>query len=236
MATKSVYLPQPAVTNSIIQITDEEHRHLAVARAELGEQTDVFDGRGHVWVCEVVDVAKRHTSLKVIREWDSPAPRVELILALALIHRPAFELALEKAVETGVTRIIPLVASRSNIARADRSGRSDRWQRIVVEAAKQSKRFHLPRLDAPVPFAQTLQVEAGSKIMFAEHNGSPLKSAVAGSPVLYLVGPEGGWTDDELSSARDAGFHMVSLGSGILRSETVAIVGAALIRYELGDM
>ncbi len=66
--------------------------------------------------------------------------------------------------------------------------------------------------------------------------GAPLKSAAITSPVLFLVGPEGGWTDDEIDRARAAAFRAVSLGSGILRSETAAIVGAALIRQELGDM
>ena len=70
--------------------------------------------------------------------------------------------------------------------------------------------------------------------MFAERGGGPLKSALAGSTVLFLIGPEGGWTDTELAEARDNGFHAVSLGEGILKAETAAIVGASLIRYELG--
>jgi 16S rRNA (uracil1498-N3)-methyltransferase len=80
-----------------------------------------------------------------------------------------------------------------------------------------------------------LSIPAKSKIMFAERGGGPLKSALAGSPVLFLIGPEGGWTDSELVEARDSGFHAVSLGEGILKAETAAIVGASLIRYELGE-
>jgi 16S rRNA (uracil1498-N3)-methyltransferase len=71
--------------------------------------------------------------------------------------------------------------------------------------------------------------------MFAERNGGPLKSALAGSPVLALIGPEGGWTDEELSAARDHGFHTVSLGPAILKAETAAIVGTALIRHLLSE-
>ena len=81
---------------------------------------------------------------------------------------------------------------------------------------------------------QVLSMTAASKIMFAERDGGPLKSALAGSPVLYLIGPEGGWTDSELTAAREQGFHLVSLGSTILKAETAAIVGGALIRHELG--
>jgi 16S rRNA (uracil1498-N3)-methyltransferase len=114
--------------------------------------------------------------------------------------------------------------------------RHDRWNRIVIEAAKQSKRFHVPVLESPIKFDQILGMSASSRILFAERDGIPLKSALAGAPVMFLVGPEGGWTDDELHAAADASFKLVSLGSGILRSETAAIVGASLIRYELGEM
>jgi 16S rRNA (uracil1498-N3)-methyltransferase len=103
----------------------------------------------------------------------------------------------------------------------------------VIEASKQSKRYWLPAIDDPTPFQDVLQFPTPTKIVFAERDGGPLKSALAGSPALFLVGPEGGWTDSELESARKHGFHLVTLGDGILRTETAAITGAALIRYEL---
>src|SRR6185436_17207569 len=129
---KSVYLPSPHIQSGIINIADEEHRHLSVARAEPGEGVEVFDGAGRVWTCEVVEVGKRLSLVRVQSERVEPLPTVELILGLALIRSAAFELALEKVVEVGVTRIVPFLASRSN-AKAERH---DRWQRIVVEAAK----------------------------------------------------------------------------------------------------
>ena len=155
----------------------------------------------------------------------------EVILALAMIRIAAFEFAIEKAVEVGVTRIVPFTAARSNVAPGNRH---DRWMRIVIEAAKQSKRYYLPALDSPMTLEQVLSIPAASKIMFAEREAGPLKSALAGLPVLYLIGPEGGWSDRELSTACNSGFHTVSLGAAILKAETAAIVGAALIRYELG--
>jgi len=75
---------------------------------------------------------------------------------------------------------------------------------------------------------------ASSKIIFAERGGGPLKPALAGSPVLYLIGPEGGWTDEELTTAGNCGFTLVSLGEAMLKAETATIVGGAIIRYELG--
>ena len=232
MSHKSVYLPAPSIQDNRILIAGDEHRHLVVARVEPDELIEIFDGNGHAWTAAVESVNKRETIARVTASREAAPPRFELILALAMIRIGAFELALEKAVEVGATRIAPFTASRSNV---DPGHRHDRWTRIIVEAAKQSKRYHLPQFDTPRSFAEVLSIPAASKIMFAEREGGSLKSALTGSPVLYLIGPEGGWTDEELSAARKNSFHLVSLGDAILKAETAAIVGASLIRYELGE-
>jgi 16S rRNA (uracil1498-N3)-methyltransferase len=218
------------IESGALRISGDEHQHLKVARAEAGELVEVFDGKGNVWSAKVESVGKRETLVAILqsRRMQSTAP--ELVLGLSLVKPAAFDLALEKAVEVGVTRVIPVVAARSNVPRGQRP---DRWTRIIIEAAKQAKRYHLPDLDEPVPFGSALDVAASTKIVFAEHGGGPLKSAVAGSPAFFLIGPEGGWTDAELAAAANRGFTLVGLGDGILRTETAAIVGAALIRYEL---
>jgi 16S rRNA (uracil1498-N3)-methyltransferase len=232
MSLRSVYLPRPLIENNRINIGGEEHRHLAVARAQRDEVIEIFDGDGSVWTAAVESVGKRETVAVVKESRKAARDPVELILGLAMIRIAAFELAIEKAVEVGVARIVPFTAARSNLAPANRH---DRWLRILIEAVKQSKRYYVPALDAPVTFDQVVLIPAASKIMFAEHDRGSLKSALMGSPVLYLVGPEGGWTERELSAARGNGFHAVSLGAGILKAETAAIVGASLIRYELGN-
>ena len=229
MAAKSVYLPHPELDNDRLHIVGDEHHHLTVARAENGEIVEVFNGQGDVWITEVVGASRKETVLRIIEKQHFERSGPEIILGLSLIKPSAFELALEKSVEVGVTRLIPVIAQRSNTP----ARRSDRWTRIVIEAAKQSKRRYLPVLDDPAKFEHVLGVPAVTKIVFAERSSGPLKSAVAGSPALCLVGPEGGWTDAELEAARLKGFHLVGLGESILRSETAAIVGVALLRHEL---
>jgi 16S rRNA (uracil1498-N3)-methyltransferase len=231
MALRSVYLPDPSFENQTIRIHGEEHRHLAVARAETGEIVEVFDGKGNIWTVSVVSVGKRETVAQLMESHRvEAAPRYELVLAQALIKTAAFETALEKAVEIGVTRIVPFRASRSNMAAGKRH---DRWLRIAIEAAKQSKRYHIPAVEDVCSFHEILMIPACSKIMFAERSGGPLKSALFGAPVLYMIGPEGGWTDEEMEAAGGQGFGLVSLGAGILKAETAAIVGGALIQYEM---
>ena len=230
MSLKSVYIPEPSIQDDRIRTTGEEHHHLVVGRAEKDERIEVFDGKGNACTVRVESIAKRETAAVLKESKIISRPAVELILGMAMVRTAAFESALEKSVEIGVTRIVPFASARSNAAPGNRH---DRWFRIVVEAAKQSKRYHLPALDAVGKFEQVLSIPASTKIMFAERDGGPLKSALASSPALYLIGPEGGWTDAEVAAARSHGFSAVSLGAGILKAETAAIVGGALIRYEL---
>jgi 16S rRNA (uracil1498-N3)-methyltransferase len=232
MSLRSVYVPEPSFENDRIRISGEEHRHLVVARAEQDEVIEIFDGKGNVWTAVVESAGKRETVARISGARKIVPGGPDLILALAMIRAAAFELALEKVVEIGVTRIVPFTADRSNVAPG--GNRQDRWSRIVIEAAKQSKQYIVPALDRAATFEGVLSIPASSKIMFAERDGGPLKSALALSPVLYLIGPEGGWTDREVRAASESGFHQVTLGAAILKAETAAIVGASLIRYELG--
>jgi len=230
MAIKSVYIADLAVKDNLISIRDEEHRHLSVARAEVGEEIEIFDGRGEVLTAIIAVIERRETHAHITGKRHVTADAHELILGQSLIRHAAFEFALEKAVEAGVTRIIPLIAGRSN---AKDVGRRERWHRSIVEAAKQSKRYYLPVLDEPRSFSKVLEVKAPTRIVFSEKNGSALKDAIKQSPVLYMIGPEGGWTDEELVFAQQRGFALVGLGATILKAETAAVVATALVRYEL---
>src|SRR2546425_446751 len=115
MPARSVYLSKPAIENDQICIGGEEHRHLLVARAEKGELLEIFDGNGNVWTAAVESSRRHETVARVKDSRRVPRDPVELILGLALIRTTAVELALEKAVEVGVARIVPFTADRSNV-------------------------------------------------------------------------------------------------------------------------
>src|SRR5438093_13319322 len=160
----------PFVQNERIHMTGDEHRHLVVARVEKGEAVEVFDGNGSVWTAVVESVTKRETIARLRQSRHVSPSSLELILAMSMIRIAAFELALEKAVEVGVTRIVPFTAARSNLGAGRRH---DRWMRIVIEAAKQSKHYYLPKLDEPMAFNEVLSLPASSKIIFAARGGGP---------------------------------------------------------------
>ena len=233
MALKAVYLPDLTLleNNGLIRITGDEHRHLMVGRAAPGELVEAFDGRGEVWTVRMKTISKRESEVEVVEKRRVLPEASELVLGMALVRPAAFELALEKAVEIGVSRVAPFLAARSNVS-APR--RPERWMKIVIEAAKQSKRYCLPVVEDPVEFGRLVAFPAATRVVLTERGGGRLPELKGGS-VLYVVGPEGGWTDAELEQLRASGFVAVSLGDGILKAETAAIVGGGLIRYAMGE-
>ena len=230
MAIKSVYWPDPEIREGLFSVDGDEHQHLKVSRTGVGEGVEVFDGEGRVWEGQIARLGSASTEIRIRVQRILPPP-AEIILAQALIKNAAFEWVLEKAVEVGVTRIIPFRAQRSNLLGP---GRDKRWKRIIVEAAKQSKHYHLPRLEAVTDIEHVLAVDGRSKIVFALESEGPLESALSDAPVVYMIGPEGGWANEELEAARSRGFVVVRLGPHIMRAETAAIVAGGLIAHHLG--
>lgn len=233
MATRSVYFPdaEPAISDGVLLVEGEEHRHLTVARAQAGEPVEVFDGAGTVWPGVVIRTTRAGTAIRVGPARRVPASGTAIVLAQAVIRNAAFDWILEKAVELGVARVVPFRAERSN---ETGRGRERRWERILVAATKQSKQYRVPDLEPLRSFEEVLRIEAASKVVFSEHGGGKLKAALQGAPVLCLVGPEGGWTPPELELIEHAGFRSVHFGQRVLRAETAALVGVGLVAYEMG--
>ena len=216
---------------------DESAHASGVLRIRAGDRVSVFDGRGNEYICEVVITGKRGTELKLIAPAEPPAPESPLnfTLAAALLKHDKYDLVVQKAVELGVTRLIPAVTARCDIPAKAAAKRISRWQRIVVEASKQCGRAVLMKISEVVEFGEIAERAEGTKLIFTERGGGgmPVRD---GGPVTALVGPEGGWEDDEIELALSKGFTDVTLGGRILRAETAAIAIAALVQNRFGDL
>jgi 16S rRNA (uracil1498-N3)-methyltransferase len=132
---------------------------------------------------------------------------------------------------------VPLITRYADIHlrdEADAAKRVARWQRIALEAAKQSGRAFVPKISTPAAF-DSLSVD-GLVVVFSERDGGALSSLIPSQSVTALVGSEGGWSDDEIESARARNFHIVTLGGRILRAETAAITVTALLQHRFGDL
>jgi 16S rRNA (uracil1498-N3)-methyltransferase len=162
-------------------------------------------------------------------------------LLLAVVKFDAFEWALEKATELGVSRIVPLAAARSEKALlAAAAKRSDRWKKILLESSQQSRRVRVPTLEplAKMESAFAEQTE-GMRILLSEaQDAKPLRDVLSGVKVgaaTLAIGPEGGWTDPEFAAARANSFQDASLGRLILRTETAVAAALAWLNFGLGS-
>jgi 16S rRNA (uracil1498-N3)-methyltransferase len=251
MTRRRFYAPPSAFNSALDSVTlaTEEARHLRdVLRLKVGDKVYVFNGAGQEFQCTVEESRRDSAELKVIAQITPARPESELqlTLAVALLKGEKFDLVVQKATELGVSHIVPLVTKLADIRLRDESDaakRVARWQRIALEAAKQSGRAVVPMVAAPVSFASLIAepAEPGMKrLMFSEREGKSLKAAAdltgTATRITALVGSEGGWTDEELNGAQQAGWAIVTLGGRTLRAETAAIAVAVLLQHLAGDL
>jgi len=222
------------VSGNRAALTGQNAAHLArVLRARAGQEFDVATGE-RVRRGRIVSVSEARVEFELGEDVEQVAgPDVTLLLAIYKFDR--MEWALEKAVELGATRIVPVIAQRTSPHLAPAAGkRIDRWRRIVREASQQARRASMPELSGPMPLKEAIVSDASTRIVLAEgEQERSLKDAVAGarnhSSLALAVGPEGGWTEDELRRFTAAGWTVASLGRNILRAETAAIAALAIV-------
>ncbi len=203
-----------------------------VLRARVGQEFDIATGE-----------AVRRGRIKSVRddrvefelgEKISAASVAEITLLLAIFKFDRMEWAIEKCTELGVSRIVPVISRRTDSHLATASAkRMERWQRIVRQAAEQSRRSAPPEIAAPIKISEALSLRAVVRIVLAESEGRTLLRDVvrpdaADDGIVLAVGPEGGWSEDELKSFQQTGWISASLGNTILRAETAAIAATAI--------
>lgn len=224
-----------------LRLRGAEHHYLShVLRLGPGAQLLLLDGSGRQALASVAGSSEGGLELDLLSIDETGAhggPEVTLLLGLLKGDRHDF--AIQKATELGVRRIVSVVCRRSVPAlgseRAER--RQIRWQRVVQSAAQQCRRPDLPEVTAPLSFSEALSaVPGGLRLMLYEGVAPPLRSLLpdadanaAAQPIALLVGPEGGFEDAEVAEATEAGFQPCSLGPRVLRAETAALAGLALL-------
>jgi 16S rRNA (uracil1498-N3)-methyltransferase len=200
-----------------------------------GERFLATDGEGRELVLEAERVSRSELSARVVEERVLPAgPGSALTLAVAPPKGARMDVAVEKATECGVGRIVPLQTERSVVRGRDASERVARWRRIAASATAQSGRARLPEIAPFAALADVLERPEGARLLLAHRaaGSRPLAAALAGArpgeAVVVLVGPEGGFTEAEIDLAGRRGALAVSLGPNRLRTETAAVVAVAL--------
>jgi 16S rRNA (uracil1498-N3)-methyltransferase len=227
------------------EIAGDDHHYLfRVRRLAAGDRLILFDGDGVEAEAEVVGAGPRTGTLAVRPPRRGDAPTARLTVLLSIIKGERMDWCVAKLVELGVGRIVPVAAERSVVKlepdRAER--RADRYRAQVRAAAQQSRCALLPQVDPICRLDAALERVAAADLkllLWEDPRAIPLRSAVperAPEALAVLVGPEGGFTSDELKQAQAAGFVAVGLGRRILRAETAAVASAAILAYALNDI
>ena len=249
--TRRRFFAPPGAFNAnakTVILAGDESRHLRdVLRLARGDEVFVFDGNGNEYRCVVDEFGSNSSTLSLIDKVEpaSPESPLKLTLAVALLKGEKFDLVIQKATELGVSLVVPVKTTRADIRLrdgADVQKRVARWQRIALEAAKQSGRAFVPAVLSPTDFASLLvdeQIAGTQRILFSERDGAPLQEMhLTAQPagITALVGSEGGWADEELDQARQAGWKILTLGGRTMRAETAAISVTALLQHLYGDL
>jgi 16S rRNA (uracil1498-N3)-methyltransferase len=231
---------------------DDAHHLQRVMRAEIGDQVICSNGVDREALVRITELGKGCVTAEVVEELPMNAEAaVEVWVAQSLPKGDKMETVIQKGTEIGAARFLPFLSERTVVQydAKKEAKRTERWQKIAKEAAEQAHRNRVPQVTSVLTWKQLLgqAKEADAAwICYEKEAGQQLKPAIQeaaaagklgqGKRVLIAVGPEGGFTEQEIKQAEEAGFRSVSLGARILRTETAAMVGLTCLFYETGEM
>lgn len=229
--------------SGFITITgDKAHYLTRVLRSKRGDNIEVLNGKGSSYQCVIKDISTKEIVLEVIGtkpcETESP---LDLILLQGLLKGEKMDLVIQKTTELGVKEIVPVITERSQVRK---TAKIERWRKIAEDASRQSGRTVIPVIHEPIGI-ERLFGSLGSGVrgfIFWEGGGIKIKEASSildirsGQPFYLLIGPEGGFTIDEVQRAQGCGLIPILMGRRIMRAETAAIVSTALVQSLIGDI
>ena len=230
-----LFVREPLGEGASVELEAGQANYLGnVLRLGIGAELLLFDGSSGEWLARIAEAGKKRMALAVERRTREPETIPDVWLAFAPVKRAQTDWLVEKATELGAARLIPVMTRRTVAERV----RLDRLQSIAIEAAEQCGRTVLPEIAEPLPLAKLLEQRApGRTLYFAdEEGGEPASGAFEPGPALILIGPEGGFTDDERAKVRaQQNSVAISLGPRILRAETAALAALSAYMVIAGD-
>jgi len=224
--------------------SDAHHCH--TLRLQVNDQVYIADGRQKEYVARIVRFLKHAVELELLEPTGrDPESFLPITLYQGFVRGSKLDLVIQKTTELGIRRLVPVISTYSQMkSKPEREGRLERWREIARQAVRQSGRIQLPEIALPCTFVQSLsQISKSTVGIILSENPTANKSwknqlARISSPqtVAIWVGPEGGFTAEEIAMARERGIHSVNLGPRILRSETAGIVAVSLAQFIWGDL
>jgi 16S rRNA (uracil1498-N3)-methyltransferase len=240
------YVPQPRIEKGMLRIEGDEVRHIRrVLRLRTGDEIIVFDGSAKEYEGMIVEDGPSSVVIRIqnILSSKKESP-LEITLAQSVLKGEKMDYLIQKATELGVKEIIPFFSSRSVpiLEKSKSLRRHRRWERIAIEASKQSGRGVIPKIEPLQDYSEMLQNIPPDflRLILWEKEGARLKEVLGGLKekikIFFIVGPEGGLSQEEVDLAKEKGFIPITLGKRILRSETASLSLLSILQYDWGDM
>jgi len=240
------YVPTPQIEKGMLRVEGNEVKHIRrVLRLKAGDEIIVFDSLGKEYEGTIIEETTSSVVIKIqnifLSKRDSP---LDVTLAQSLLKGEKMDYLIQKATELGVKEIVPFFSSRSVplLEKSGRLKRHHRWGRIAIEASKQCGRGVVPKIEPLQDYSEMLQIASpGSlRLILWEREGGQLKEVLERSKektrIFFIIGPEGGFSQEEVEEAKRAGFIPVTLGRRILRAETASLCLLSILQYEQGDI
>ena len=238
------FVSRSAISDGEIRIEGDDVKHITrVLRLGCGDTISVCDGEKTDYICTISETSKDCVVARIDEQMPNKnESAICVTLYQGLPKGDKMDYIIQKCVELGVVRVVPVAMKRSVVKVSSASGKTTRWQRIAAEAAKQCMRGIVPVVDEPMSFEAMLSETENTDLCVLpyenEHDGKlkdVLKDKKDAKNIAIIIGPEGGFDEQEVQSAMQAGAHTVTLGPRILRCETAPVATVSAVMYELGD-
>ncbi|CAH9053551.1 Ribosomal RNA small subunit methyltransferase E [Pseudoalteromonas holothuriae] len=242
MRIPHIYHPFELTLNNQTILGDDAAGHIArVLRMQVGEKVSLFNGQGGEFLCEIIEISKKKTSVQVLefnnRDCESP---LKIHLGQGISRGDKMDFTIQKSVELGISEITPLFTSRCGVKLSGErlAKKHAQWQKIAIAAAEQSGRNTITVINPPIEI-NTWLAQPSNELKLtlhprAEHNIKTLPTPTTG--IRFIVGPEGGFTDEEMQATNQQGFIDVRLGPRVLRTETAALTVLSALQLQFGDL
>ncbi|QMW13897.1 MULTISPECIES: 16S rRNA (uracil(1498)-N(3))-methyltransferase [unclassified Pseudoalteromonas] len=242
MRVPHIYQPSVIILDNPVTLDEDAAGHIGrVLRMKVGEQVSIFNGEGGEYLSEIIEVSKKNVVVQPLEfiDHDVESP-LKIHLGQGVSRGDKMDFTIQKSVELGITEITPIFSQRCGVKLSGErlAKKHQQWQKIAIAAAEQSGRNFVPVVHPPIDIKEWLEQSSDAiKLTLhprAEHSIKTIQ--VPSSGVRFLVGPEGGFTDEELEIAKQQAFVDIRLGPRVLRTETAALTVLSALQLQFGDL
>jgi 16S rRNA (uracil1498-N3)-methyltransferase len=243
------HAPQIAPDNPLVELPPDEADHLVrVLRLRAGDKVRVFDGHGHEFLARIESTGRGATKVRLLEPLRAPRePSVRMTLALVVLKGEKVDAVVRDATMLGVARLQPIVSARAEVSASAvrRSHRVDRWRRIALSSAKQCGRAFVPTVEPPLGLEAFIEADTAelrliltepAEAAASEESLASLEARPAPATASLLIGPEGGWTGEEIAQAKQRGFLPLTLGTLTLRADAAPLVALSVLLFAWGEL